>query len=263
MGLIELDTARCTGDGGCVAECPLNLFVMGEDHHPHEVPGAAELCIVCGHCIAVCPDGALSLAGIKADDLAPIRQENRVSTEQADQFLKTRRSVRVYQETPIPHKELENCLGVARWAPSAANRQPVRWTVIETPEKLAQLADQVVEGLRTIPYFRRLVKDYEKGIDRVFRGAPHVVVAHAPKQGLDPVVDCTIALTYFELAAHARGLAACWSGLLMAAAKTNPAVAGFIELPEDHIIGGAMMVGYPRHHYHRIPTRHDLWVDYQ
>jgi hypothetical protein len=42
----------------------------------------------------------------------------------------------------------------------------------------------------------RVVAAWEAGKDRIFWGAPHVVVAHAPKDERTAPAACTIALTY-------------------------------------------------------------------
>ena len=44
----------------------------------------------------------------------------------------------------------------------------------------------------------------EKGIDTIFRGAPHLLIATAPVELPTPLADCLIALSYFELFAQAN-----------------------------------------------------------
>lgn len=51
-----------------------------------------------------------------------------------------RRSVRAYEQEPIPRPELEEILDVVRLAPSAFNVQPWRFVVVEDPEVKARLA---------------------------------------------------------------------------------------------------------------------------
>ena len=52
-----------------------------------------------------------------------------------------RRSIRAYDQTPIPATDLEAILDVVRLAPSAFNVQPWRFVVVETPELKARLAE--------------------------------------------------------------------------------------------------------------------------
>ena len=54
--------------------------------------------------------------------------------------LKTRRSVRMYDTTKkIPHEDIEKILEAVSYSPSAHNKQPWEFLVIEDAEKLASL----------------------------------------------------------------------------------------------------------------------------
>jgi len=66
---------------------------------------------------------------------------------------------------------------------------------------------------------------------------------------------CTIALATLELASTAMGLGCCWAGYFNAAATTFPPMLEALALPSGHQSFGAMMVGYPKFTYHRLPTR--------
>ena len=66
---------------------------------------------------------------------------------------------------------------------------------------------------------------------------------------------CTIALMYLELVATSLGLGCCWAGYFNAAANTFPPMLEALPLPSGHQSFGAMMVGYPKIKYHRVPVR--------
>jgi hypothetical protein len=59
-----------------------------------------------------------------------VRPEWRLSPEQAEHFLRARRSIRVFRDRPVDAGRIERLIRVARYAPSGHNRQPVRWLVI-------------------------------------------------------------------------------------------------------------------------------------
>jgi len=65
---------------------------------------------------------------------------------------------------------------------------------------------------------------------------------------------CTIALTYLELAALSFGLGTCWAGYAHMATAL-PSIQEVLNLPEGRQCFGAMMVGYQKFDYHRIPLR--------
>lgn len=51
-----------------------------------------------------------------------------------------RRSIRVFENTPIPEADLELILTCAQWAPSGSNQQPWHFLVIRNTHKIAALA---------------------------------------------------------------------------------------------------------------------------
>jgi len=110
-------------------------------------------------------------------------------------------------------------------------------------------------GLADVSYLDLPVRAWDQGIDVIMRGAPHLIVVHARTyMGLSQV-DCSIALTYLELAAYSMGLGACWNGIFQMAATAYPPLMEAMQLPEGHQCFGAMMIGYPKYKYRRIPLR--------
>ncbi|MGC8603890.1 MAG: nitroreductase family protein, partial [Desulfomonilaceae bacterium] len=60
---------------------------------------------------------------------------------------------------------------------------------------------------------------------------------------------------YLELYAPTKGLGTCWAGYFNAAANFFDPMKEALSLPAGHQTFGALMIGYPLHSYHRIPTR--------
>ncbi|HLX41611.1 MAG TPA: nitroreductase family protein, partial [Ktedonobacteraceae bacterium] len=63
-------------------------------------------------------------------------------------LLRSRRSVRVYQDRPVLRQDIEQILEAARWAPSPHGRQPWRFVVLTRLELKTQLADYMGETWR-------------------------------------------------------------------------------------------------------------------
>lgn len=262
MALITIDRNKCKKDGICVAECPFSLIALtGEEGFPEIRPAAARLCIQCGHCVAVCPHDALSLAGMDRNDFQPLGYGSPPTLKKVGQLLTSRRSIRSYEQQTIPRAHIEQLLDLCRWAPSAKNEQPVHWLVFENPEKVRELAGLVVDYLRTGTAYPGIVAAWDQGKDMVLRSAPHLLVAHAHEKSLKPEIDCTLALNYFELAASSCDIGTCWAGILMStvAAGHQPLLEA-LALPEGHLLYGAMMFGYPRFPYFKIPPRKEARV---
>lgn len=261
MELINVDRSKCKRDGICIAECPFSLIDESEDGgFPVARRAAPKICIDCGHCLAVCPHSALTFKGQGPESCLPLDRKLNPSPEAAAQFLRSRRSIRTYKDKPVPREILEQLLDISRWAPSAKNAQPTKWLVIESTTEVRKLIGLVVEWLREKSAFPGVVAAWDLAErDLVLRGAPHLVIAYASEKALKPEIDCTIALTYLDLAAHGMGIGACWAGIFLGAVFNNyPPLIEALQIPEEHRVHGALMLGYPRYRYQRIPQRKPL-----
>jgi len=268
MSVFAVNREKCNFCGLCAAECPAGIIVIkGPEAFPLLARGGQDLCINCGHCVAVCPPGAIGLETMSPEDCALARQELLPTPEQVEHFLKSRRSVRVYKEEPVPRETLAKLIDIARYAPSGSNAQPVQWLVVENPNEVKRLSGLVVDwmhtAIREVPGLAdrlpldRMVAARERGVDPILRGAPHVILAHAPRDLPSAQQDGLIALTYLELAAYSLGLGACWAGFLYFAVSSYRPIREALQFPARHHCLGAMMIGYPKHKLRRIPLRNE------
>jgi nitroreductase/NAD-dependent dihydropyrimidine dehydrogenase PreA subunit len=266
MALFTIDPNKCQRDGICVAECPAKIIELADDESfPRPIAGAEELCIHCGHCVTVCPDGALSLEDMKPEDCPPLRRDQLPGPEQCEHFLRSRRSIRNYKKKPVPRETLINLIEIARYGPTGHNLQPVHWLVIEQAEEVKRLAGLVADWMRLMLkeqpklaqlfHFERVVAAWDQGSDRILRGAPHLIIAHAQKALGPAQAACIITLTYLDLAAPSFGLGTCWAGYFNTAVNLYPPLEQDLKLPKGNQCFGAMMIGYPKYQYHRLPLR--------
>lgn len=265
MKLIDVNPQTCQQDGICAAVCPAGLIELRAGECPVPANDAEEVCIACGHCVAVCPTGSLSRRDMPADQCPPLQENLRLTIEHCEHFLRSRRSIRTYKAQPVPRDDIRRLIEIARYAPSGHNSQCTEWLVLSNRDELWRLAGIVVDWMRWLtqeaPEFAatmhldRAVRRWEEGHDVILRDAPVVIVTHAEKENRAAPAACTIALTYLELATPSMGLGCCWAGYFNAAATTFPPMIEALPLPEGHQSFGAMMVGYPKFRYHRLPSR--------
>jgi nitroreductase/NAD-dependent dihydropyrimidine dehydrogenase PreA subunit len=266
MEFMKVDKTKCKQDGICAAECPRRLISLeGGDGFPAVAPENEYFCMNCGHCVAVCPHGAMSLAKMPIETCPQIQKDLMPSWVQTRHFLRSRRSARVYEDKEVDRQTIQQLIVTARYAPTASNSQTIHWTVITGRARLSELSRMAIEWMRGViadqpespiaAYFIPMVTGWDKGYDSILRTAPNLVIASAPKEASNGLVDCTIALTYLELAALAMGLGTCWAGLLQAAMLNSPALPEKIGLPEGHTAHYPMMLGYPKLKYYRLPER--------
>ena len=264
--LFYVDAEKCNRDGFCVEACGRRLIEMGEgDSLPTLIAGVEELCINCGHCVAVCPSGALALHTMRPEDCPQIRKELLIDLEQAEQFLRSRRSIRNYRDEPVERDKLNKLIQVSGYAPSASNARPVHFLVIEDKTEVRRLSGLVVDWMRvTIKeapalaktfHFDRVVALWDGGKDPICRNAPHLIIAHAAENVRMAQVDCILAFAYAELTAPPMGLGTTWAGYVMTATTFYPPLMEAMNLPEGHKCFGVMMVGYPKLKFVRMPPR--------
>lgn len=185
--------------------------------------------------------------------------------------LLNRRTIRRYCPDPIPRALVEKMLTAAVWAPSAHNRQPWRFAVIETAEQKAALAQAMGDRLRRdlradgVPA-DVIEQDAQRSYTRI-AGAPVVIVACLSMADMDRYPDerrssaervmavqsVAMAGQNLLLAAHDAGLGACW---MCAPLFCPDVVRDTLALPVDWEPQGLVTLGYPAET--RAQTRHAL-----
>jgi nitroreductase len=143
--------------------------------------------------------------------------------------IRTRRSIRKYQERPVAEELVEKLLAAAMQAPSARNQQPWQFVVIDDPRLLAK-----------IPGFMPTAP---------MAGQAPLAILICGDLSLEKssgywVVDCAAAVQNLLLAAHALGLGAVWCGVY----PREPRMEGLrrlLSLPENVKAHSLVVLGYP------------------
>ena len=252
---------RCTRCGECAADCPARIISLESGIPAIALEKEAD-CYRCQHCLAICPTGAISILGVKPTDCRPLKG-NLPDPGALETLIRGRRSVRRYKQENLEPELLQRLLEVAWQAPTGMNSRDVLFTVVDDRTKLAALREEVMTGLGGLVRGNQLLEgmaffaDFvnlweEKKVDILFRGAPHLVIASAPRNAASPVPDCLISLAYFELFAQSQGVGTVWNGLVKWAINDLlPHIPLRLGIPEDHAIGYAMSFGRPALQFHR------------
>ena len=156
---------------------------------------------------------------------------------------------------------------MASYAPTAKNVRRVRFTVIDSREVMDKFRDKTLGLLARrvrdgqLPAGMEFFVDYLKlwetaKVDVIFRGAPHLLVASAPKDCPAPEADCLIALSYFEIYAQSLDVGTVWAGLVKwLMVGVLPELKDELGIPADHVVGYAMAFGKPLVGYARTAKR--------
>ncbi|MCG8582177.1 MAG: nitroreductase family protein [Bacteroidales bacterium] len=251
----KIDESRCTQCGICSKECPM-MIINGKNGIPEIKEGKEGNCIKCQHCLAVCPTGALSIFGKNPDESMPVSHTVPSATEM-EQLIKTRRSVRKFKKDEVPVETINKLIETAAYAPTGHNKNGVLLSVTENKEELSKVRTLVYDALKkaseegrirpALAMFDNFQKMWhEKGIDVIFRDAPHIIFASAEQSNRNAVPDCVISLSYFELLANSMGIGTLWDGLLKIVAEDiAPELYAALGIPDEHVVGYMMVYGYP------------------
>ncbi len=255
----KIDKTKCTQCGLCVKECP-TLIIDGKNGIPEIKQGKEKNCIRCQHCLAVCPTGALSIFGKNPEDSIPVGDGESHPLE-LEKLIKTRRSIRKFKNEEVSKEQIQELLETSAYAPTGHNKNQVLLSVTETKDQLAKVRELVYNAIKRekenlspeLAMFGNFQKVWEeKGVDILFRNAPHLIIASAKASNSNGVVDSIISLSYFELLANAMGLGTLWDGLLKAVMEhIAPEIKVALSIPEDHTIAYMMVFGKPAIKYAR------------
>lgn len=256
----KIDTEKCTECGLCAAECPVRIIEM--DTYPFIREEKEKNCIKCQHCFAVCPTGAISIFGKKAEDSIEVTNDI-PSPEKMERLIKTRRSIRKYKDEDLDKDLIKNILETAAYAPTGHNKNAVLFSVIDNKEDLAKFRELTYNAINNANENGTLPEKYKwmlglhkmwttKGVDILFRNAPHMLVASAPKNLSTPEADSVIALSYFELLANSNGIGVLWNGMInWVIDDIDTELKKIMGIPEDHVVGSVMIFGKPATKYAR------------
>ena len=139
-------------------------------------------------------------------------------------LILSRRSIRRYENKDIPEEVLQQILETGRQAPSAVNRQPIRFVIVNDHDVLKNLCNNLIA--------------------RFVKHAPLAIVGCANTKSLLTgkwaVVDTTIAMQNMVIAAWTLGIGSCWIG-----SCSEKKVKELLQIPNKWKVVALVTLGYP------------------
>ena len=155
------------------------------------------------------------------------------------EVIRGRRSIRKYKSTPVSDEDVNAVLEAARWAPSWANTQCVRFIVVRDPETKAKLAEAMVPPTPAVPAIGEapvvIVACAELGKSGYKKGSPVT-----NKGDTWFMFDVALAMQNLALAAYSHGMGTVHVGIFDASK-----VEGILGIPEGVAAVEMTPLGYP------------------
>ncbi|MBI5606055.1 MAG: nitroreductase family protein [Deltaproteobacteria bacterium] len=181
--------------------------------------------------------------------------------------IKNRRSIRQFRAKPVPEELILELLEAANLAPSATNRQPWEFVVVQRSyldrlqhvfeqamkDRVAEIGEKELgDAIKDLSIPTHQGMDKVKGLEyfsRTLGGAPLAVVfcipvVQDPWEWRNSISSTAAAIENFLLAATSKDLGTCWlTGPLKTRAK---AISSILQIPRDKEIVAIVAVGFPR-----------------
>ena len=157
-------------------------------------------------------------------------------------MIKERRSVRKFKNEKVDRETMKEIISITRWAPSWANYQIARYTLVDDEATIQKLAN---DGVKGFVYNTNTLKN-TKGV-----AVLSFIKGKSGKLDLDKdeyatskahvweAFDAGIACQTFCLAAHAKGVGTCIFGVIDDESISE--IAGF---PEEETVAALIVYGY-------------------
>ena len=285
----RIDHEKCIGCELCVKVCPSETISMQDGRA--QVTGDRSL--QCGHCQAVCPVDAVRVDTIDEQSLSfnsfDLKNEwlphGEFDTGRLVQLMASRRSCRNYSDRTVERSILEDLVKIGTTAPSGTNCQNWTFTVLPDRAAVAEFRQRFASFFRKLNrmaerrllrkalkiigkpaldnYYREYYQSVKDGLaeweqhgrDRLFHGAPAVMIVASRSGGSCPMEDAMLATQNILLGAHSLGLGSCLIGFAVEAMRNDPAMKRFIKIADDETVYAVIALGYPEEEYRSLTGR--------
>lgn len=160
----------------------------------------------------------------------------------AIEMIKERRSVRAFKNEKVSRETMREIIDIARWAPSWANYQVARYTLVDDAAIIGKLASDGVKGfiynMNTLKNAKGVaVLSFVRGKSgKLDLGNEEYATS---KTNVWEVFDAGLSCQTFCLAAHAKGVGTCILGVI-----DDESTSKIVGLPEEETVAALIVYGY-------------------
>jgi len=165
------------------------------------------------------------------------------------EILINRRSIRNYQDKPVPSDMIQSIINDSILAPSAGNEQPWKFIVVSNREMIERISVEskknMLERIASNPddYAKKYEKMLQNEAFHIFYHAPCVIFILGDVSVKNLYVDCALAACYLMISATSKGLGTCWVNF--GTEIYDPNLCDELGIPENLKIVAPIALGYP------------------
>lgn len=171
----------------------------------------------------------------------------------AIEMIKERRSVRTFTTEKVDRKTMREIVDISRWAPSWANYQIARYTLVDDQTTITKLA---TDGVKGFVYNINTLKNAQGvAVLSFVQGKSGKLDLEkeeyaTSKANVWEVFDTGIACQTFCLAAHAKGVGTCILGVI-----DDESISEIVGLPDEETVAALIVYGYEDSHPAPTPRK--------
>ena len=226
MNPIVVNEEKCVGCELCVKDCP-SSYLHIENGKAHTNTGG---CLECGHCYAICPQGAITMTNYDCQEEAVVPMSE-IPSDTLLAAMKSRRTVRQFTDKAVEEEKIQKILEAGRYSPTGGNSQNVSYTILGSKQNEAEAlcVDLFRKGTSLPRRSKAFAERFNITDDFFFKGAPLVILVSSRSS-----VDAGLASSYMEIMAESLGLGVLYSGFFVFFSKMSRKLKKLLELEKGY-----------------------------
>ncbi len=226
-------------------------------------------CLECGHCVAICPQNAVTMEDYDMCEVEEIADEIIITPKDLLLTIKSRRSIRQFKADKLTEEQIINIREAIRYTATAKNLQDE--TIVLVQDKIEDFENEIYcylerkfdgcdvktldSSMAALWMFTHRHKR-NKADDFLLRQAPAVLIFASDRQW-DATLDAGMAAQNAELMAMSMGLGVLYNGYLRRLIDSTTEIKSWLGLDGKNITA-VMLIGQPAVKYKRTVPRKKL-----
>jgi nitroreductase/NAD-dependent dihydropyrimidine dehydrogenase PreA subunit len=258
MPILGIDYEKCINCKKCIMQCTAKFWDEGDKV---VFDDKYKTCILCGHCIAICPTDAIlhEKMGSEPYTFDGIKNPSEyIPFEKIFNFMNSIRSTREYKKDKVPEESLRKVVRAMQIGPTGSNMRDQKFKVITDPELLKTIGKAVMDERMKLgaddPAFMERQKIAEERYENsLYHDAPAIIIMYCSGSNSMDHYNIGIGVTYGRLVAHALGLGTVWNGYTSGMFEQHKEIMKLAGVRGRS--WGVLEIGYPSVKYERVPPR--------